>query len=142
MLRPPRPRQPPPAAPPAPAPPAPDQASPISTVNSPNATLLGGPTASTMVSPCRHAGSPLMSTVCEPSTITPGPCGGTGNGVAQTWISAPPAPPVIMLPIEAAAVALAVCSAASAAGAPGVPAAAAVAASAAWIVASDADFAD
>ena len=28
-----------------------------------------------MVSPCRQAGSPLISTVCEPSTMTPGPCG-------------------------------------------------------------------
>jgi hypothetical protein len=57
---------------------------PISTVGNPMATLLGGPTASTIVSPCRHADSPLIRTVCEPSMITPGPCGGSGSGVAQT----------------------------------------------------------
>ena len=78
-----------------------------------------------------------MRTVSEPVTTTPGPCGGIGSGVAQRWMSAPPAAPVIIEPMVAAAVALAVCSAASAAGAPGVPAAAMVAASATWIAASE-----
>jgi hypothetical protein len=49
----------------------------------PTRTLSGGPTASMMVSPCRQAGSPLTSTVGEPSMMTPGPCGGSGKGVVQ-----------------------------------------------------------
>ena len=107
----------------------------------PMAILFGGPTASTIVSPTRQAGSLLMNTEVDPSTTTPGPCGGIGSGVAQTWMSAIPAAPLIIDPMEVAAVAFAVSSAALAAGAPGVPAAASVAASAAWSTLSDAAFA-
>ena len=57
---------------------------PMITVGQPMAILFGGPMASTMVSPTRQAGSLLMKTVVEPSTTTPGPCGGSGSGVAQT----------------------------------------------------------
>src|SRR5262245_39481966 len=96
------------------------------TVGSPIAIVFGGPTASRMVSPWRHAWRLLMITVWLPVVTTPGPCGGSGSGVAQTWMSAPPAAPLIMLPIVAAAVAFTVSSAAFAAGAPGVPAAASV----------------
>lgn len=85
-----------------------------------------------------------MKTVFEPSITKPGPCGGTGNGIPQVWISgtAPAAEidpltnPDIDEDIEAAVLALIASSAAFAAGAPGVPAAASVAASAAWIAAS------
>lgn len=49
----------------------------------PAAMILGGPTASKIVSPIRHACSPLIRTVAEPSITTPGPCGGNGSGVAH-----------------------------------------------------------
>src|SRR5262245_28884587 len=107
------------------------------TVISPLAIVLGGPTASRTVSPIRQAGRLLISTVCEPSITTPGPCGGIGKGVAQEWMSAPPAELEIILPIDAAEAAFTDSSAAFAAGAPGVPAAARVAASATLMAVSE-----
>ena len=56
---------------------------PIMTVISPLAILFGGPMASRIVSPMRHAGRLFIITVAEPSITTPGPCGGTGEGVTQ-----------------------------------------------------------
>src|SRR5664279_4104188 len=109
------------------------------TVGQPITILLGGPMASTIVSPMRHAGAFSIETVAEPSMTTPGPCGGMGHGMAQVWTLAPPAPAIVVMmpPIEAAAdnlaasaSALAVVAAATATGAPGVPAAATAAASA------------
>ena len=88
------------------------------TVGQPIAILFGGPTASRIVSPMRHAGRLFITTVVEPSMTTPGPCGGIGNGVTQVWISAPPAEELIIEPIDAAAAAFVVSSAAFAAGAP------------------------
>jgi hypothetical protein len=91
----------------------------------------------------RHAGRLLIITVAEPSMTTPGPCGGTGKGVVQVWISVPPAAAALIAELmDARVAALTACSAAYAAGAPGVPAAAEVAASAVFIVASAALFAD
>ena len=58
---------------------------------------------------------------------------GSGKGVAQLWISAPPALLTIVVLMVAAAVAFVVCSAILAAGNAGVAAAARVAASAALI---------
>src|SRR6516165_6303794 len=95
-----------------------------------------------IVSPRRQAGRLSMRTVWDPSTTTPGPCGGIGKGVVQACLSAIPAADAIIAPMEVAAVALVASSAAFAAGAPGVPAAASVAASATLIVVSEAVFAD
>jgi|SRR6476661_768668 len=67
---------------------------------------------------------------------------GSGKGVAQLWISAPPALLTIVLLMVAAAVAFVVSSAILAAGNPGVAAAALVAASAALIPVSLTAFAD
>jgi hypothetical protein len=67
---------------------------------------------------------------------------GSGKGVAQLWISAPPALLTIVLLMLAAAVAFVVSSANLAAGNAGVPAAAFVAASAALIPVSLTAFAD
>lgn len=112
------------------------------TVVSPDVIEFGGPIASSIVSPILPAGRLFIITVADPVILTPGPCGGTGDGTAQVWISAPAAAPVIALDIEASAADLAACSAAAAAGAPGVPAAAAVAATAVWIAVSAAALAD
>src|SRR5271170_4326657 len=109
---------------------APVPLSPMSTVNMPTTIVLGGPTASRIVSPTRQAHKLLMRTVGLPLITTPGPCGGIGKGVVQAWISAPAAAAEIAALIAAWHVALVVSSAALAAGAPGVPAAAKVAASA------------
>jgi hypothetical protein len=67
---------------------------------------------------------------------------GSGKGVAQLWISAPPALLTIVLLMLVAAVAFVVSSAILAAGNPGVAAAARVAASAALIPVSLSAFAD
>ncbi len=83
--------------------------------------------ASVIVSPIRAAGILAIMTVVEGVVTTPGPCGGTGEGVAQTWISVPELE--IILDIEAKRVPLSVCSAAKAIGAAG-PTAALVAVSA------------
>src|ERR1700720_2881138 len=109
----------------------------MSTVGQPMAMLFGGPIASRTVSPWRHAGRLLMTTVFEPLITTPGPCGGIGKGVAHMWISAPPAAAEICAPIAAPAAVFAASSAALAAGKPGVPAAATVAACATLMVLSD-----
>jgi hypothetical protein len=103
---------------------------PMITVGHPIAILFGGPSGSMIVSPIRDAGRLLISTVGLPSITTPGPCGGTGEGVTHAWISAPIEALAIAEVIAASVEAFSVCSAASAAGAPGVPAAAFVAASA------------
>lgn len=92
--------------------------------------LFVGPRASRIVSPIRDAGRLFIITVAEPVMTTPGPWGGTGEGTAHVWISAPADALVIALDIEDSAAAFADCSAATAAGAPGVPAAAAEAATA------------
>ena len=57
---------------------------PISTVGSPLTILFGGPMASVIVSPIRAAGILQIITVVEGVVTTPGPCGGTGEGVTQT----------------------------------------------------------
>ena len=61
-----------------------------------------------------------MKTVRLPLITTPGPCGGSGKGVEQLWISAPTALLTIVVLMLAAAVAFVVCSAALAAGNAGV----------------------
>jgi len=67
---------------------------------------------------------------------------GSGKGLAQLWISAPPALLTIVLLMVASAVAFVVSSGILAAGNPGVAAAALVAASAALISVSLSAFAD
>src|SRR4028119_1043960 len=57
---------------------------PIMTVGQPIEIVFGGPMASRIVSPCRAAGIKAIVTVAEGVITTPGPCGGTGDGVAQT----------------------------------------------------------
>src|SRR5258708_4673011 len=104
------------------------------TVWQPNLILFGGPMASRIVSPWRHAGRLLISTVWLPSMTTPGPCGGTGRGVVQTCLSAGVA--LMRALIAASAVVLTSSAAAFAAGPPGVPAAAVAAASATLIAVS------
>jgi hypothetical protein len=54
----------------------------------------------------------FIITVVEPSITTPGPCGGTGEGVAHIWISDIPARLVIVLLKAASAADFADCSAA------------------------------
>ena len=54
------------------------------TVGQPIEIVFGGPMASRIVSPCRAAGIKAIVTVAEGVITTPGPCGGTGDGVAQT----------------------------------------------------------
>lgn len=54
------------------------------TVGSPFAIVFGGPIASVMVSPILAAGMLAIITVFEGVVTTPGPCGGMGEGVAQT----------------------------------------------------------
>ena len=78
---------------------------------------------------------------CQSRLTTPGPCGGTGDGVVQRWISDMPAIPLIMLLIAVSVAVFVACSAAYAAGAPGVPAAAAVAATAVFTAMSATTFA-
>lgn len=53
-----------------------------------------------------------MTTVVDGVITTPGPCGGTGVGVAHMWMSAPAAALVIALDIEDRQAALVACSAA------------------------------
>ncbi len=84
--------------------------------------------ASVIVSPIRAAGILAIITVFEGVVTTPGPCGGTGDGVAQTCISVPE--PEIILDIEAKRDAFNACSVASKPGAAGVAPAALVAVSA------------
>ena len=114
--------------------------SPLSNVSRPIEILLGGPSASTTVSPCRHAGSPLISTVGRPSTTTPAPCGGAGIWLVHSTVSAPPAAPAIVDAMLVAALAL-VASSAVLAAAFDVPVAARVTASAVLMAASDTAFA-
>src|SRR5690349_1343800 len=89
------------------------------------AILLGGPSASRIVSPIRHWGRLFTSTVGLPSITTPGPWTGSGGNVAHRWMSAPDAD----MALCAAAVmdALRVCSAGKAAPALDAVAASAVA---------------
>src|SRR5688572_15802962 len=114
---------------------------PIRTVTHPIEILFGGPTASSIVSPCLAAGKLATITVADGVMTMPGPCGGIGSGVAHACMSEPPAAAVIALPIAAAAPDLTSSSAALAAGAAGVPAAATVAASAVFMAASEMAFA-
>lgn len=61
----------------------------------------------------RQAGMFMIETVAEPSITTPGPCGGTGEGVVHMWISEPPAAAAVIAALIAASAApLAACSAA------------------------------
>ena len=80
------------------------------TVVHPIAMALGGPNGSITLSPCRAAGRLPIMTVVEHWSTTPGPWGGTGEGVTQEWMSAPE--PVIMLDMEARTLLFKVCSAA------------------------------
>ena len=103
----------------------------------------GGPMASRIVSPSRHAGILLIITVAEPVITTPGPCIGMSGNVLQLWISVPPAAAVeIAELIEARSAAFVASAAARAAGPPGVGAAATAAASAAVADARAVDCAD
>src|SRR5205085_4675372 len=77
---------PPPAPPPPPPPPLP--LSPMMTVGHPIATGSEPPQASMTLSPIRTAGRLLMRTVALPLVTKPGPCGGMGQGMGQTCISA------------------------------------------------------
>jgi hypothetical protein len=82
----------------------------MTTVGQPIEMGLGGPNGSITWSPCRAAGRLSIMTVVEAWSTTPGPWGGTGEGVVQAWMSAPE--PVIMLDMEAKVLAFKVCSAA------------------------------
>ena len=84
--------------------------------------------ASVIVSPNRAAGILAIMTVLDGVVTTPGPCGGIGEGVAQTWMSVPE--PEIILDIEAKRDVFNACSVASKPGAAGVVPAALVAFSA------------
>lgn len=85
---------------------------PIITVMQPIVIELGGPIASKIVSPTRQAPRLFIITVLEGVITTPGPWGGTGDGVVHMWMSAPPAAAVMAPPIAAADDVFRVCSAA------------------------------
>jgi hypothetical protein len=104
--------------------------------------LFGGPIASMIVSPRRHAGMFSIITVGEPSMTTPGPCGTAGHGVVHAWrLAPPPAAAEIAAPIAATAAVFAASAATLAGGPAGVPDAAFAAFSAVCTTASDTCFA-